>query len=453
MTEHSDNLHRLAKQLVDSGRAETLEDAEAHLRTLRIDVEFASDATSAAHHDALLTVIALARRTFLGGVNVVGDLDASNRSRLPFNGRLRDAVKALGGSPTTHFAREVPRITIGSPTEVSPAFHLRLTFSGWRGGVVLAGSEALDETEVMPLSSMVAASLVVAEAYAHASGDAEAGKRELGLSLWRPTQLDWRAEDDAPLLELLPSKLWLIGIGHLGQALLWALSLLPYSQDQLHLMLQDFDVATRSTESTSVLTDQTMVGMRKTRLAAQWSEKRGFITTLTERRFDMRTTPVGEEPRVAFCGLDNASGRRLLDSAGFDFVVEAGLGSRFSDFRTISIHTFPAPRRAADIWQVGSSNGDEALTQKPAYRRLIEAGQLDQCGATTLAGVAVGAPWVGAIASALGLAEVLRLIHGGPTHTVASLDLTALEFRNFAVRETTLAINPGFAAISERESP
>ena len=52
-----------------------------------------------------------------------------------------------------------------------------------------------------------------------------------------------------------------------------------------------------------------------------------------------------EEPPIILCGLDNALGRRALDEAGFDLVVEAGLGSGYQDFRTLRLHTLPASRR------------------------------------------------------------------------------------------------------------
>jgi hypothetical protein len=57
---------------------------------------------------------------------------------------------------------------------------------------------------------------------------------------------DWLSpNEDEPAL-----RLWLIGLGHLGQAYLWALGLLPYaSSDAVSLILQDTDIITPSTES------------------------------------------------------------------------------------------------------------------------------------------------------------------------------------------------------------
>ena len=82
--------------------------------------------------------------------------------------------------------------------------------------------------------------------------------------------------ESAPELRYLPSNLWLIGLGHLGQAYLWGLGLLPYASDaKVGLVLQDVDVITPSTESTSILSDSTMLRRKKTRVTAAWAEPQG----------------------------------------------------------------------------------------------------------------------------------------------------------------------------------
>jgi hypothetical protein len=195
---------------------------------------------------------------------------------------------------------------------------------------------------------MLAAALAVNEAFLFISGaTGVAGRRTVGLSLWNPSAArDWlSSQADEPALQALPSRLWLIGLGHLGQAYLWALGLLPYTQpSQVGLVLQDIDVITPSTESASILSDTTLIGGKKTRAMAAWAEHRGFTTSICERLFDAHFTRHPDEPTVALCGLDNALGRQALDQVGFDFVVEAGLGRGHQDFRAIRLHTLPASR-------------------------------------------------------------------------------------------------------------
>ncbi|HEY5131434.1 MAG TPA: hypothetical protein VIJ35_29780, partial [Bradyrhizobium sp.] len=149
------------------------------------------------------------------------------------------------------------------------------------------------------------------------------------------------------------------------------------------------------------------------------------------------------EPTVALCGLDNALGRQALDQVGFDFVVEAGLGRGHRDFRSLRLHTLPASRAAADIWR--NQDGAEAVEGSPAYANMLRNGELDKCGVTLLAGKAVGAPFVGAVAATLAISEVLRLLHGGLVHELIDIDLKFPEYRT-AVPTTTdfSTLNPGY---------
>jgi hypothetical protein len=113
-------------------------------------------------------------------------------------------------------------------------------------------------------------------------------RRVVGLSLWRPNpDADWlEANASEPALTYLPSRLWLIGLGHLGQAYLWGLGLLPYRDPaELALVLQDIDLITAPTESTSILSQGDMIGQRKTRAMASWAERRGFTASIQEQLF------------------------------------------------------------------------------------------------------------------------------------------------------------------------
>ena len=156
------------------------------------------------------------------------------------------------------------------------------------------------------------------EAFAYHAGDHPmAGRRAAGLSLWRPGA-DWLTADPSePALAYLPSKLWLIGLGNLGQAFAWLLACLPYEdRARVQLLLQDFDRIAPSNDSTSLLSFLRDVGRRKTRVVAEWLDERGFETFLEERRFGPWITRQADEPNVALCGVDNALARAALEKPG-----------------------------------------------------------------------------------------------------------------------------------------
>jgi hypothetical protein len=445
----ADKLHRLVKQALDSGAASSIAEAQALFAGYSVALRVADDDARDPHHQAaLLTCIALARRVFLGGVTIAGLPEVKLLTPLPFGETLREVAIALGASIAAP-ADDIPLIEIGGvPGPRLGAFHIRTLFAGWRGGIVPANTSAYPvPAPVMPLAPMLAAALAVNEAFLFVSGASSfAGRRPVGLSLWNPVPAqDWLADAPAePALQLLPSKLWLIGLGHLGQAYLWALGLLPYAQpSSLRLVLQDIDIITPSTESTSILSEAVAIGRKKTRSMATWCERRGFETVIHERLFDASFRRQDDEPAVALCGLDNALGRQALDQVGFDFVVEAGLGRGHRDFRAIRLHTLPGSCNAAQIWR-GEAEGDP-VDDRPAYARMLELGELDRCGVTLLAGKAVGAPFVGAAAATLVIAELLRLLHGGPVHELIDLDLKFPEYRSTVLTQHDFsALNPGY---------
>lgn len=448
----ADKLHRLVKHALDSGAAASIAEAEALFAGYRLALRIGEDAARDRHHQAaLLTAVALARRVFLGGVSVAPLPDTPLLTPLPFGTTLAQAVAALGGS-IAEPAAGTPVIEIGgAPSARRAPFHVRAVFAGWRGGIVPAPAGAAPvPAPIMALAPMLAAALAVNEAFLYVSGHAGiAGRRMVGLSLWDPAPAcDWlTGAGTEPALSLLPSRLWLIGLGHLGQAYLWALGLLPFARPKdLSLVLQDIDIITPSTESTSILSDATLINVRKTRAMAAWAERRGFTTAIHERLFDASFRCQDDEPAVALCGLDNGTGRQALDQVGFDFVVEAGLGRGHRDFRAIRLHTLPASRPASQIWR--GAQADEPVEDRPAYEGMLVSGALDRCGVTLLAGKAVGAPFVGAAAAALAVSEVLRLLHDGAVHELIDIDLKAPEYRSAVVtRQDFSALNPGYVPV------
>lgn len=447
----AESLHRLVKHAIDSGAADSIADAEAMFRGYRLHLEISGNAAAEpVQQAALLTAIALGRRVFLGDVSVSGSLDAKLAVPLPLGATLGEAVTALGGAPGES-AGSTPTVVIGGGALTRrDSFCIRTAAAGWRGGILPAHSDlAPPPGPTMPLAGMLAAALAINEAYLFVNGGMpSAGRRAIGLSLWRPgAEVDWlEADAGEPALAYLPSRLWLIGLGHLGQAYLWTLGLLPYAKpSDVSLVLQDVDVISPSTESTSILSDLSLVGQKKTRAMAAWAERRGFEAAIHERLFDAHFRCQPGEPAIALCGLDNASGRRALDQVGFDLVVEAGLGRGHRDFRTMRLHVLPGTRPAAEIWKVAPAT--ESVEDRPAYARLLSDGTLDRCGMTLLAGKAVGAPFVGAVAATLAISEVLRLLHGGPLHRLLDLDLLGLDHRVASPHSRDFSgVNPGFTA-------
>lgn len=445
-----DELNRSVKLAVDSGEASSLEEAERIFEGYRLCIGVGADAAaSPTIQAALLTAVNVGRRCFLGGVEVVGCPEA--KLLVPWRNcrTILEAVQDLQGEPCRESSGEAPLIVIGDfKHKAKSEFAVRATFDGWCGGVMpLQDEQRLPERQEFTSSGVFAGSLAVSEAFQFIRGhNVHAGRRSLGLSLWRPeAEISWLDNQDrGPVVERLPAQLWLIGLGHLGQAYLWTLGFLPYADPrELSLVLQDFDSLVLANDSTSPLTQRGMLGQKKTRAMADWCEERGFGTRIIERRFNSNFTIDDEEPRVALCGVDNELARAALEEVGFAQVVEAGLGLGTEEYLAFQMHCFPASKAARDRWSRFLPRQVESITNQAAYQHLAANG-LDQCGLTTLAGRSVGASFVGTATSALVVAELLRMCMGAQRYEVIDGSLRSLCHRQ-AITSEILAqpFNPG----------
>jgi hypothetical protein len=75
---------------------------------------------------------------------------------------------------------------------------------------------------------------------------------------------------------------------------------------------------------------------------------------------------------------------------------------------------------------VAASRRPENFEEQPAYQALRREG-MDECGLAQLASRTVGVPFVGLIAAALAVSEILRRLHGGTALELASGSIAALQ--------------------------
>jgi hypothetical protein len=427
---HPDDFDRVGKALVDRFGISPL-DAANRLRSARPCIVVGNDlAASPTLQAALLTLVNLTPRIFKAGAivsapsNVLSVVPSINT---PY-ATLREAVAAHGG---------VEGIDSLGPNRIVVGINgrgpgLRLTFDGWAARVGPASwSEAMPQRERCVLAGVAGAAMALGELFFLAAGlSVEATEREVGVSLWSPHAGEDSLDGPGPAVEFLPGEAWLLGLGHLGQGLVWALSLLPYEEPgKMDLLLQDFDRVVLGNIGTQVLTSISDVGARKTLVCAKFLRARGFDPGLIDRPFDDRSPRSNTEPALAMCGFDGQGPREVLDRVNFDRVVVCGVGGTASDFDELQLHTLPFHKvNASDVWpKRARAGGSEALAAgNPFYRAYRET---HRCGEVELAGLSVAAPFVGAMAGALAWAEVLRELHGGARCGFVELPLRALEER------------------------
>ena len=454
---YEEALSRTVKMAMDSGEAATLEEAQRIFKGYHLAIEVGpSVATSPTQQACLLSAINSGRRAFLGGVSIGGSLGFDLLIPWKRCKSVEEAIVDLRGIIVKTVPYEVPRVTIGdviSPHAIGP-FAVRATYDGWVGGVIPVddGRQLPERQEFIP-AGVLSGAIAVSEAFQHIRGDnPTAGRRNVGLSLWQPEpDVNWLdCVEIGPEINHLPAKLWIIGLGHLGQAFLWTLGFLPYARpEDVSLVLQDLDVLSDANDSTSPLTFAPVPKEKKTRTIANWCEERGFRTAIHERLFASDFTVNRDEPTVGICGVDNAMARSALEEVGFARIIEAGLGNGEQAYLAFQIHTFPSMDSARARWSVIPDEHHTLTTDlKPAYEALSQKG-VDKCGIARLAGRPVGACFVGMVTSTLMVAELLRMAHGAHSYSIIDGTLRSLVHRT-AIRNERWEgrpFNPGITDI------
>jgi hypothetical protein len=425
---NADSFHRLMKLLVDSGECATMEDAIATFAGYGVRLVLAdSVAASPAQQVIALTIINTAARSFQGNVHITAPpgltLTAPGFERMP----LSEFTSWVGVNPTCMPTETWPEIRVGDPAGAGMRTALSPWASGWAFGVGAAAHPSEPEAPMFVPACVAAGALAVSEAFSLLRRDNPyAGRRAVTFSLWS-MKADAAQPPEGPPAGL-DNGLWLVGLGHLGQAYCWTLGMMA---DFIKgpLVLQDVDAVTASTLTTSMLSAPVDVTRKKARVVAGWLERRGFDTRLVERRFDAATRVAVGEPMTALFGVDNPVARRACEGAGLSLVLDAGLGSGFKDFRSLRVRAFPGASAADKIW--AATEDDTVKTLAPAYQALLAAGK-EPCGVTTLASRAVGAPFVGCYAAAILLGELLRRKAGQAGHSVIDITLRTPELAEMA---------------------
>jgi ThiF family protein len=400
-----ESLNRTVKLAMDEGRAASLEEAQALFAGFQLRIHIPTGALqSPAIEAAALTLIHAAPKTFHGGVEVTGDT-GQTCSLAWFAGRpLSEIASAAGCAPSGALAPHAATICLGpSPGQVSN-FCVGMAISN--DGFLLTPDASSPSRGSAPLELGVAvAGAALNEAFQYLYRKHPlAGQREVRFSL--PAGIPQHCE-----------SVWLIGLGHLGQAALWTLVLSQRLRYGSVLRLTDYDKISKSSLSTCLLVDKSDIGRFKVDVVAERMEQLGYKVDRDYSKLDLDSGPVHSKEGLAMVAVDNVALRRGLDRLKAGKVLEAGIGDGVRHFTQVQLHAFPGSRLARDIWSEGDAQASRPIDiTMPAYQDLLRRTK-DECGTTLVAGRSVATPFVGAFAGAV-LAHV----------AVASCGADALHF-------------------------
>jgi len=405
---------RIAKYFADIGRAASFGEAEALLNEYAVHIQLGRD-LSVPEQTLLYTFINVAQRCFRGGITIIGDLGASNLVDVIPGETVGEACNYLGAilEQAAHPGAPIVAIRCAPSDSKVPVYHP--VFGHWWGGV--SCQPTTNQLNGSALGAVLSAGLTAAAVFTYYDrGRARHCVQTHYMSAWSDTAGFGAggAQVDGPRIQFLPADLWLAGLGHLGQAYAWLLSLLHYPKENgVRVVLQDDQVIETENRGTSVLC-RNNIGEQKTDVVKAWLEKCGFVCFRIERRLGPKFRREDEDPAICLAGLDNIAARRWLANAGFDLLVDGGIGAKARSFSRIRVLTLPGPSTAAELWPDVEQTDQVPTTS--AYRSLYDAG-IDTCGVTQIANRAVAAPFVGTVASSVVIAQLLKPLHGEfPNH-------------------------------------
>jgi hypothetical protein len=386
-----DSLNRTMKLAMDEGRVASIQEAQKLFSTfgLRIVVQPGFSRNPAAEA-AVLTLLNAAPKTFLGGVSVEGALDELCTMAWFAGEAVRDVAKRYGVSVSAAYSgANFPLLVVGNGAPRADGFLLNIGFEGC--GFMLSPSGVADLFAEAPVEAGIAAAgAALNQAFQYSYRQAPlAGEREVQMSL------------PARMAPLEMSAAWVIGLGHLGQAVLWAAALSDGIRKWQSIKLTDYDVVSSSSLSTCLLVEVSDVGRYKVDAVADKLEMLGLTVHRDRGRLNLDEGSIRFAEGVVVVAVDNVALRRSLDRLEARCILEGGIGDGPTAFTRVQFHAFPGSRKAYDVWAEDDASANRVIdVSQPAYRALFQQTG-DECGTTLVAGRSIATPFVGAFAGAV----------------------------------------------------
>jgi hypothetical protein len=422
---------RIRAALVNSGR-HSFEEADARLAASTVSIILGNAAaTTQAGQAAFLTAVLTGARSF-GRVLIDGAVDTTLMLALPVTANTLAGAAIYFGAQMEKSYGSDPCVFIGDLYDLperDQGWSVQAYWDGWTAGTAPGNNPCSVGRSDCPLAGVAAGALAIGQAFLFVQGDLRAGRMRQTISVWSGQTSDTDKPEAGPGFDqiLLPGALWLVGLGNLGQAYIWSLTVLPYAHpENVMLFLQDDQSVDRENWGTSVLVQRGKYGRLKTRLAEDWATARGFQVRRIDRRLDEHLIRSEQDPGIAIAGLDRMPPRRQIGRCGFEYIIDAGLGATASEYCKIRLNVFNAHENPDDHFkdvEDRTAHIAQGLMQLPAYQRLAMSRDDGGCGAATLAEASVAVPFVSAVAGALAITQAIRISCGYAHHRSITLDV------------------------------
>jgi molybdopterin/thiamine biosynthesis adenylyltransferase len=380
---------------------------------------------------AFITAVNIAKRVFLGGVNCVLPEVIPNLLMIRSD-RFKDLVLQYGGSLTSD-TPDKNEVKLLFGLECYDEDCLEVVAEGWRGGVNFYKQKRVifaRNDNPVSLGPVMAASLACYFAFCKIFKLTDSDLMiNTGVSLWNINSgTEWyKDSNDGPIKINMPRTIWALGLGHLGQAYLWTLGLMPFNNpSQVLFLLQDDDIVESENIGSQVLCNDSNIGFPKTRACLKFLEDLNFKTRIVEKRFLPGNSDDEWIKKFPFLlnGVDNAQTRRNINKSYHKLFLDGATNGSSSLFDSFTLKNVTYIEKEADvIWPVNEPN--EIVLHKNLYERYNKE---KKCGILTNIGVSV--PFVGIFGATFVIAELIRSLNQGTIYQIVSLrmrDLSSID--------------------------
>jgi hypothetical protein len=207
------------------------------------------------------------------------------------------------------------------------------------------------------------------------------------------------------------SGLAFLGLGQLGQAYLALLYFMSRRSPEVpRILLVDHDNFERPNEFTQILLSDSEVwnGLSKAQYLRDKTLAWGWEADARNERLDWEFRAAASGPRLALLGFDNFDARRIAIGAGFEWLIDSGIGSSLSRPR-ITWHSLPPSRAIATALFPHDVTRDYLVSKpKDFYEGLRRTP--GGCGWHTFNSITASAPSIGLVAAAFACSELASVL-------------------------------------------
>lgn len=377
---------------------------------------------------AFLTAVNIAHRVFLGGVNCQLPKNTINLLKLESE-YFNDLVSKSGGviAEGNSNSQDI-KVLFGIGCYDDQC--IESVSSGWRGGVNFYNQERIvisGPESTISLGPIASASLACYYSFCKAYQINNDGiDLNEGISLWNlNAEKEWyKNENEGPYKLYLPKNIWALGLGHLGQAYLWTLGLMPYNEPkEVLFLLQDADIVEPENVGSQVLCYEDNTGKPKTRACMNFLENLNFKTQIIEKPFvdgDSEQEWATQFPFI-LNGVDNVKTRKSINKVSFKLFLDGATNGKFDLFDSFTMKNISFIEKNPDLlWP--SDLEPDVIFHKNLYEKYEKT---HQCGQLTNIGIST--PFVGLFSSTIVVAELVRSLNQGRKYSIVSLQMRDLD--------------------------